>query len=201
MGRSNKCPAPIPNSSDEERKKNSFKNDDELAKKMEDKIKSINELIYFLEDNNTEIYSTQGANELKQLIKTFKLEYYPYKGIKRFSIPVIGCVSSGKSTILNYLLKLKKTLEMNQKITTKCICIIRHQKGYKTAKIYEVNIVKRGDKIYNFEEGKEIKDNVAEVIAERNKLIAENKIGYNYEKYFLIIKYEIPLFKGDFLVA
>ncbi len=89
---------------------------------------------------------------------------------------------------------------MAQEITTKCICIIRHQKGNKKAKIYTVKIVRRGesnDGLYNFEKGEEIKENVSEVIAERNKLIAENKVGCDYEKYFLIIEYEIPFFVGD----
>ena len=179
---------------------NETKNDDELVKKLEDKKIIINKIIEFLEDNMTEIESIKGHEEIKKLIKEFKCKYYPYKNIRRFSIPVIGCVSSGKSTILNYLLRLKKILEMAQEITTKCICIIRHQKGNKKAKIYTVKIVRRGesnDGLYNFEKGEEIKENVSEVIAERNKLIAENKVGCDYEKYFLIIEYEIPFFVGD----
>ena len=179
---------------------NETKNNDELVKKLEDKKIIINKIIEFLEDNMTEIESIKGHEEIKKLIKEFKCKYYPYKNIRRFSIPVIGCVSSGKSTILNYLLRLKKILEMAQEITTKCICIIRHQKGNKKAKIYTVKIVRRGesnDGLYNFEKGEEIKENVSEVIAERNKLIAENKVGCDYEKYFLIIEYEIPFFVGD----
>ena len=89
---------------------------------------------------------------------------------------------------------------MAQEITTKCICIIRHKKGNKKAKIYTVNIIRRGesnDGLYNFEKGEEIKENVSDVIAERNKLIADNKVGCDYEKYFLIIEYEIPFFVGD----
>ena len=176
------------------------KNNDELVKKLEEKMKIINDISDFLDDNMTEIESHKGQQELKNLIKKFKLLYYPYKNIRRFAIPVIGCVSSGKSTILNYLLRLRKILEMAQKITTKCICIIRHQKGNKKAKIYEVEIKRRGGKtegFYNFEKGKEIKDNVAEVIAERNDMIANNKVGFDYEKYFLIIEYEIPFFVGE----
>ena len=140
----------------------------------------------------------QGHDELKKLITEFKNKFYPYKNIKRFSIPVIGCISSGKSTILNYLLKLKKTLQMADKITTKCVCIIRHKKGCKKAKIYNVNIKERGDYIYNFEKGDEIVSNVAQVIEKKNKDIEEKKVGYDYKKYFLIIEYEIPFFIGNF---
>lgn len=56
---------------------------------------------------------------------------------------------------------------MDQKITTKCICIIRHKKGNKKPKIYEVQIEDRGEIGYNFnKKGKEI-DNVAEYISKK----------------------------------
>jgi len=88
---------------------------------------------------------------------------------------------------------------MADEIATKCVCIIRHQKGLKNPKIYEVDIEIRGDKIYNFNKGKEIKENVEEVIAERNQLIANKKEGiYDYSKYFFIIEYDIPFFRGEF---
>ena len=140
----------------------------------------------------------QGQDQLKNLITQFKNRFYPYKSIRRFCIPVIGCISSGKSTILNYLLRLKKTLQMADKITTKCVCIIRHKKGCKKAKIYDVEIKERGNYIYNFEKGEEIVNNVAEVIAKKNKDIEEDKVGFDYKKYFLIIEYDIPFFRGDF---
>ena len=73
---------------------------------------------------------------------------------------------------------------MDQAITTKCVCIIRHKKGNKKAKIYEVEIEKRGEQLFNFIKGKEIKKKVEEVIKERNKLITDDKVGFNYEKYF-----------------
>ena len=123
----------------------------------------------------------QGQNQLKKLITQFKNGFYLYNNIRRFCIPVIGCINSWKSTILNYLLKLKKTLQMADKITTKCVCIIRHKKDCKNAKIYDVIIKDRGNYIYNFEKGKEI-----------NKDIEEDKVEFDYKKYFLIIEYEIP---------
>ena len=191
----NKKAAPTPKSSSQI----ILSNNDELLKKFEDTNQKIDKIIDFLEDYITEIESTKGFCELKNLINEFKLKYYPYKDIKRFSIPVIGVISSGKSTILNLILELKKTLQMDQDITTKCICIIRHQKGFKKAKIYKVKIERRGEKILNFIEDEEIKENnVAEVIAERNKKIAEDKIGCHYHEYFLIIKYDIPIFRGEF---
>ena len=178
-------------------KDNFQKNDDELVKKLEEKTRSINSILDFLDDNFSNIHSSKGNEYIKKDIALFKKTYEPYKNLKRFSIPVIGCISSGKSTILNYLLKLKKTLEMKNQITTKCVCIIRHQKGYKKPKIYEVNLKSRNYGMYNFEKGKEICENVEKVVSDRNKLIKDNKVGNDYEKYFLIIEYEIPFFKGE----
>jgi len=182
----------------------------ELLEKF--KTKTISSILEFLDENYESIESSKCNNEyfnliqeLKKIIEEFKLKYYSFKNIERFSITVIGCVSAGKSTILNYLLKLKKTLEMDHGITTKCIFIIRHKKGNKKAKLYEVKIVNRGGdeekyKYNNFEKGEEIpNEDVAKAIKERNLLITKNKISKaNFEKYFLIIEYEIPLFQGDF---
>ena len=94
---------------------------------------------------------------------------------------------------------------MDHDIATQCVCIIRHKKGNKKAKIYEAKIISRGegDEKYNFnnfQKGNEIKGaDVAKIIEERNKLIAQNKISKtHFEKYFLIIEYDIPFFRGEF---
>ena len=119
--------------------------------------------------------------------------------MQRFSIPVIGLISNGKSSILNNLLGLNDTLEIGQIISTRCACIIRHKKGIKKEpKIYEVKIKQLEDNTYHFIKGNEILDNAAKVISERNQLISDDKVGNDLEKYFLIIEYEIPLFMKDF---
>ena len=58
---------------------------------------------------------------------------------------------------------------MADKITTKCTCIIKHKKGCTNAKIYDVIIKYRGNYIYNFEKGKEIVNNVAQVIEKKEQ--------------------------------
>ena len=62
----------------------------------------------------------------------------------------------------------------------------------------EVKIKQLEDNTYHLIKGNEILDNAGKVISERNALIYDNKVGNDLEKYFLIIEYEIPLFKNDF---
>ena len=204
------------NKKKENKKDKGLNDEDKLAKNVFEKNKiAILDIINFLEDNRIDIEMHKGGEKEKDMIKEFKNKYYIYKGIKRFAIPVIGCISSGKSTILNYLLNLKKILQIGGDIVTKCVCIIRHKKGCKKARIFNVDIQVRDNGFYNFEIKKikikkklgeeiqekevedEIKENVAEVIKKRNELIEKNKIGYDYNKYFLIVEYDIPFFRGE----
>ena len=206
--------APAPAITDKENKKEEKKKVDKKKTKEEDNKlliafkeanKKINKCNIFLNDFFDDIERGLKANNNKDIIlfkkkiNEFRKKYLPFIGIKRFAIPVIGCISSGKSTIINYLLSLKQLLEVKQKITTKCVCIIRHKKGNKMPKIYEVSIKERGKNIYNFEKKNEIKEkDVAKIICERNQQIKSKEYEGDYEKYFLIIEYEIPLFAGDF---
>ena len=162
------------------------------------KVQYTKEIISSIIDYLNDKVSKDKLN-LNPLLKEFKLKYYQNTKFQRFSIPVIGCISTGKSSILNNLLGLNDTLEIGNSISTKCVCIIRHKKGIKKKpKIYEVKIKKLENNIYHFIKGNEILDNPAKVISERNKLISDNKVGNDLEKYCLIIEYEIPLFKGEF---
>ena len=86
-------------------------------------------------------------NEL--LDKIFK-KYGRFKNIKRFFIPIIGIISSGKSTFLNYLLQLNNILEIGEQITTQFICIIRQDEKADIPELYEVSIEKRDDESFNF---------------------------------------------------
>ena len=166
--------------------------------KFNDKEKSINAIIDFINDNNHTFQTTEGKEELKNLILEFQKKYAQYKGLKRFSIPVIGCISSGKSTILNYLLNLNNILEIGEDITTKCICVIRHQKNLKKPRVFKAYLELRGENIYNIEEGEEINERVSDVIKTQNKKIESGEIRSNYNDFFLIIKVDIPLFHGEF---
>ena len=175
-----------------------------LISKFLENNKIINKIIEFLNNNYEEIETSKGNEQLKEIIKEFKLKYFPYKNCQRFSIPIIGNISSGKSTFINYLLRLNKVLEVKDRTTTKCICIIRHKKENKTPKIYNVKIKYREDNnndYYDFvpdQDSGDLGDDVAKIISDKNKEIEEKGVGNNIEKYFLIIEYDIPFFRGEF---
>jgi len=83
-------------------------------------------------------------------VKLFREKYYTYLNITRFAIPVIGSVSVGKSTLLNYILDLKNFLETGIDITTRFLCIIRHNINYKSPVISNITIEERNLLKYNF---------------------------------------------------
>ena len=65
-----------------------------------------------------------------------KLYFHLMNEIKdTFSIPVIGMISSRKSTFLNSLLRID-LLETKDGVTTKLVCIIRHNSKLKQLKFY-----------------------------------------------------------------
>jgi len=143
----------------------------------------------------------------EDLLDKFCKKYNQYIGIKRFCIPIIGGISCGKSTFLNYLLPFHNLLEIGNKITTKFICIIRHSKDINVPEIYNAKIEQRGEKAFNFiETGKNLLEieglNLEEMIKNKNNEVKEkgNNIDYNInpENYFLIIKIKIPLFEGEY---
>ena len=146
-------------------------------------------------------------DEFQYLKEKFKQKYEKFKDIKRFSIPIIGMISSGKSSFLNFLLGIN-CLEKDDDITTKSVVIIRHNKILKPDEryIYSAIIKERCEGFYNFEidEKTQSKD-LNQVIKKRNDLIKnseEDKL--KKEDFFLIIEANIPLFSdknsiyGDF---
>ena len=125
-------------------------------------------LTYIEEVENGKIYKPTEFNELLEKIKLLN-EFVTYRkyyqdinlrpglydkiarkylrlnGLKRFCIPIIGVISSGKSTFMNYLLHLNNILEIGERVTTQFISIIRHDKNAKIPEIYEVSIERRDD--------------------------------------------------------
>ena len=124
-------------------------------------------------------------------------KYCLFFNIKRFAIPCFGTISCGKSSFLNYLLKLHKILETDEDIATKFVCFIRHSKKLKMPKIYSVKFEPRDSGKFNFEKDKEIKGDVKEIIKERNKFIREGNGKRDPSNYFLIVETNIPIFHHE----
>ena len=181
----------------------------------EKEFKSINELIEkFNNIFNLPKRSIETlAPGLSKLQKEFNSKFLRYINIKRFAIPVIGRISSGKSTFLNSLLGLNNILESNTDITTKFVCIIRHNQLLNEPKAYSVILEERKEEKnienwnlnpfpkFNFEKGEELKGDIKEIIIQRNKKINENKNELlKKEDYFMIIETKIPIFNKDNMI-
>ena len=87
------------------------------------------------------------------------------------AVPVIGMISSGKSTFLNSLLGLD-VLETKDDVTTKFVCIIRHNKSLSQPKFYHIKLEKDEDsENYSFiKDGEESigKENILKAISNIN---------------------------------
>ena len=182
----------------EKEEKIKFSHNQELV----DKLKDVNKKIYdFL--SLTEFYNKYVEDQnLLDKVKILKKKYYTYLKIERFAIPVIGAVSVGKSTLLNYLLDLKNFLEIGNDITTRFLCIIRHNINYKNPVISNVTIEKRDFLKYNFKKDTILNENEYgyEYIKKYNNFFSlkENKRLKIENKYFLLIEVDIPFFHGEF---
>ena len=141
-------------------------------------IENINYLLTKFHDNVIKIKHEKLIDSITKFKSIYEYYYGKFTGLKRFSIPVFGKISSGKSTLLNYILNLHGYLEVNSTITTKFICIIRHNPNLTDGpKIYNVTVTERGEyikdgkkiKLWNFEKkGDELGKDIKEIIEKRN---------------------------------
>ena len=143
-----------------------------------------------------EAYFEEDARKyLSDFLEEFKNKYEKYIDMQRFSIPIIGTISSGKSTFLNFLLGIDY-LEFSHKITTKCVTIIRH-KPIDIPEIYTISIKERRDGYFNFEKNEKLSGNPKDIIAERNKLIKDSEHNIKREDFFILIEARTQLFLGE----
>ena len=113
---------------------------------FENALNFISKMSSCLNDNKEEIkIFFENKNDLKVKIQDFNLNYSKYKNLERFSVPIIGKISSGKSTILNFILDLKEKLQVKTNTTTRFVCLIRHNKLLKNKDplIYNVEFIPR----------------------------------------------------------
>ena len=143
---------------------------------------------------------------------SFIEKYGLYINIKRFAIPIIGVINSGKSTFMNKILNLNDVLQTNNVVTTRFITIIRHDKNAEIPEVYQVKIERRNkndgfnfiEKGENLLKSKGKYTSIQKIIKELNEDIeksnSQNSQKYlkDIDKYFLIIRTKIPLFEGKY---
>ena len=151
---------------------------------LKNQYKQIQETIYkiqfYLKNYKNEILDLcKTEKDLEDEIRKFQINYLHFEGLERFSIPVIGKISAGKSTLLNIILNLKDSLQVQSNATTKFISIIRHNKSLKNKnpKIYSVKFNQRTDlkDHYNFEEDEYIEEDLKIFIKKKKEIIKKKK--------------------------
>ena len=121
----------------------------------------------------------------------------------RKAIPVIGMVSSGKSTFLNSLLGID-VLEAKDNITTKFVCIIRYNSKLQSPKFYHVILKEnQNSNDYNYyKEGEEAEglENIKKMISSINSNNKESDSEPNYINLFYVLETPIQNIENkDFL--
>ena len=105
------------------------------------------------------------------------------KGLAKYTIPIIGVLSSGKSTFINGLLLNKTILEVGMAHTTKFICIIRYKNSlangkYRFTKVKldsNSGLIKDGDTL---EDETDIKNKIKEL--NTKEVVSEDIINNIY---------------------
>ena len=115
--------------------------------------------------------------------------------------PVIGMISSGKSSILNSLFNMD-ILEANPKVTTKIVTIIRYNKDIDDNPIfYKLSLEKEENTDYKFYKDKTSKitgkDNIKQEIKKLNQKL--NKKEPEYEDIFYMLEIGQKNLEEDFL--
>ena len=159
----------------------------EYLKKIQDKYDDYKPLEPHFENDTKQIFD--------DFRKEFQNKYEKFIDMQRFSIPIIGTISSGKSTFLNFLLGFDY-LEFSSDITTRCVAIIRH-KPIDVPELYTVSIKERRSGYFNFEKNEKIEGNPKEIISQKNKLILNSKDKPNREDFFVLIEARTQLFLGE----
>ena len=162
----------------------------------------ISKIQFYLNNYRNEIVDLcKTENDLEKEIRIFQINYSQFQDLERFSIPIIGKISSGKSTLLNIILDLKDSLQVQSKTTTKFISIIRHNSALegKNPKIYSVKFTQRSNlkDHYNFEKDEFIDEDIKTVIEKRNLDLIHKNIPDIPQNYFYIIENYIPFFSGE----
>ena len=170
----------------------------------------VNKIGEMLLNNNyliSEIFK-KDENNYNLFKEEYENNFIKFKAKERFTIPIIGKISSGKSTFLNSILT-GNYLSCSSDIDTKFVCILRHNKNCKSPKFFNCEL--KQEKIdyqykeiefFYFEKTEEIKGDVLKNIKEinQNLKLYENEVileKRDINKYFYILELNIPLFNED----
>jgi len=173
----------------------------------ENYVDKIGEMIFNDEYHISKIFKRDSEN-YREFAENYEENFIKYKIKNRFSIPIIGKISSGKSTFLNSIL-FGDYLSSSSNIDTKFICILRNNSNFKNPKFFKcklklenLNYKYKDIKYYYFEKGKEIEGNILENIKKINENLKnyEEKVEAEFRdinKYFYILELNIPLFNQN----
>ena len=155
--------------------------------------RTISKINFYLNNYKNEILDLcKTEKDLEKEITLFQMNYSQFQDLERISIPVIGQISAGKSTLLNAILDLKDSLQVQSKTTTKFISIIRHNRELKekSPKIYTVKFTPRADlkDHYNFEKDEYIDEDIKVVIEKRNLDLIQKKYLIFLKIIFISLK-------------
>ena len=182
----------------------------EMTKRFHDAKNFIKELGKNFENIKTNLFEEKEKESFNELDEKFNEKFKKFNVIDRFSIPIIGLISSGKSTFLNYLLNID-CLESKYDITTKCIVIIRHNKSLKSPELFSVKFQERDKGTYNFIKNEKLypldstqiktelekKEDLKRIISGRNSFISSASDCPDPEDFFILLEGNIPLFSDE----
>ena len=174
-----------------------------LKKEFKTIQETVSKIQFYLQNYKNEILDLcKNQKDLEKEITLFQIKYSQFQDLERFSIPVIGKISSGKSTLLNIVLDLKDALQVQSKTTTKFISIIRHNSSLKgkNPKIYSVRFTPRTEleNHYNFDKDEYIDEDIKTFIEKRNIDLIKKNIPDIPQNYFYIIESYIPFFSEKY---
>ena len=131
----------------------------------------------------------ENVDEFSAVLSETEIEEVPLieKEIRIKNIcPVIGMISSGKSSILNSLLNID-FLEATPQVTTKIVTIIRYNKDAKeNPKFYKLSLLKEENKGYKFYKDKD------------SEIIGSQKIKKEIKRLNKELNQKVPKYKDIF---
>ena len=172
-------------------------------------VNKIGEMIFNDKYLISEIFRRDSSN-FQKFKEYYETNLIKFKSDNRFPIPIIGKISSGKSTFLNSILQ-GNYLSSNINIDTKFICIIRDNRQIEFPTFYKCELKKKKidydyKNIYYYYFEKKDKLNEKNNILENIKAINEDLKNYekvnekekrDINKYFYILELKNPLFNSN----